>query len=232
MAVALDFTMIVLGIFGADIALIGGSLLAVRPQVDKAMTKIPSKSFFSFGTPLDWLNNSLRFFTISFFASLAYLIMTTANIGVGTMPLGSDNMLFFSIIFLVIGVIFVIRTTEFIHSPYSDNNFNAAKITYWFIQIGLQVSLLVFVSITQILNLLLFYPLLQGLIHKLSIFSIVFNSSVVLSFIAMFPFVWAILFRLRENFTLRDFGILVCFFSPFIVLSVLGALIIMGFNLL
>jgi hypothetical protein len=226
----LDFTIIVASIFASDIALIGGSVLALKPEIEKSIQKIPNKSFFSFGTPFDWLNSSMRFFTVSFFASLAYLIMNAANIYVGNMPFGSDNMLIFSITFLVVGVIFLIRIYEFIHFPYSDFNHQAARITYWSIQIGTQIVLLAFVTICLIFNEVMFYYLFQGLIHKVNVFSILFNTSVVISFIAMVPFVSAILFRTRDKFKIRDIVVMTSFFSPFIILSALGFMAILGFN--
>jgi hypothetical protein len=221
---------VVITVFACDVALVGGALLAIKPHVNKAMKKIPDKSFFSFGTPLDWLNASIRFFTISLFTSLAYLLMTVSNIGVGNMPFGSDHMLIFSIAFLIFGIIFVVRISEFIHSPYSDTNYIAAKITYRAINVGVQISLLAFVVVSQVFNVLLCYTLLQGLLYKLTAFVILYNASVVLSFIAMLPLVWAIIFRLKDKFRRRDLAVMISFILPYLILSFLGILIILGFN--
>jgi hypothetical protein len=228
--IVLDLSTFIGIILAIDAGAVIGTLVLVRPEIEKAMKKSRDKELLRKDPPLDWLNNSNRFFGLSLFASLAYLIMVSFNFGVGAMPFGSDSMLFFSLAFFVLAIIHLFRISEFIHSPSSKANMTVSRIYYWFAEIGFRVSFMGFIITIEVFNGLMFYLILVGLMHNITLFGIMFDSAVIISFATVFPIGLNTLFHPRKQANRKDSAIFVIFYLPEIVLIVAGFLLIMGFK--
>lgn len=223
------FIGIILAIDGGAVV---GTLFAIKPEVEKALEKSDNKELFRTDAPLVWLSNANRFFILSLFASLAYLIFISFNFGVGTMPFGSDYMLFFSLGFFVFAFIHLLRVSEFIYSPSSMTHVTISKIYYWFVEIAVRVSLIAFYICLEIINAIMFYAIVFGLIAKgyITIVGIVYASSITISFATAYLVIWDVVFHLRKKATRKDELVYVGFLSPWIILTIIGLLMSLGFK--
>jgi hypothetical protein len=228
--IVLDLSTLTSVILVADIGLIGGGLILVRPEIEKAIKKSYDWELLRKDPPLNWLNNSIRIFFLSLFASFAYLIMVSFNFGIGMIPFGSNYMLAFSLTFFAFGLILLFRISEFIHAPNSERNMLISKIIYWFAQIVIRVGFIGFFIIIQVFNGLSFYFILLSLVKHITLLGVLYNSTVVLSFIAVFPITWNIIFHLTKQTQRKDLALIIIWCLPWIVLAVAGFLLRMGFK--
>lgn len=207
-----------------SIGLLGGSTILLKPEVEKAMRKAKIDRLYK-ETPLDLVVTCNRFFLIAFFACSANVIMTNFNFGVGAMPFGSDQMLFLGIAFFMLGMVFVFRIGEFVLRPKASSNIIYGKITYWFSEIGMRVSMLALLVFFQIINATMFYGTLIGKITLLGTF---YDAFIILSFISMFPLIWGILYRLKDKFRRKDLAVIIGFFLPWFYLFGVSILFMAG----
>jgi hypothetical protein len=219
----------VIAILAMDLAAEIG-LIPIKPAVEKAVAKTKNALLLVSDPPINWLAYCHRFFLTSLVSGFVYLVMISFNFGVGAMPLGSDYMLFFSLAFFLLGIAHLSRVLEFVFSPSSKIHMTISKIYYWFVEISVRVSFILFFVFLEAFNGFMFYLVVLGLMKHVTFLGIIFNLSVVLSFIAAFPLGRNVLFYLRKETTRKDLAVFVVFYLPEIVLLIAGFLLILGFK--
>ena len=149
------------------------------------------------------------------------MILTAEDIGVGQTVI--NFLLSFVIISFLFGLIFIVRIIWFVVYPASTANIFAGKVLRKVAKYGQKFVGFAFMIILQSFNGLALYTILANIIvfnQDVSLFAIVYVPTLVLSFIAMFPKTYDIIFRYQDDMRRRDWITLICFYSPWAVFEV------------
>jgi hypothetical protein len=119
----------------------------------------------------------------------------------------------------------------FIFEPASVTNIKTGYYLNTGLGIVVRLLLIGFIVMSQIVNILLFYLTSLSLMVKLTFFAAIYSSAVVISFVAMFPFLWTVLFRLKEKGTRKDYLVIIGFTLPYTILTIFGVLFTLGLKL-
>jgi len=232
MVVGLDVGSVV--IFAIDAAMVGGAGLVFKPEISKKMKDESGKELRKHESPLNWLFISTRYFAISFFASLASLVVEIANVGIEGTPSVGWLMFVFAVIFCAMGFVFIIRIWEFLRMPSSKANILFGKIFYWFMEGGIRISFIGLVALFQVFNAIMLSIILQSaFVHNIILppITVLYGFTLILSFVGMVPVTWSVLLHLREQIRHRDWFFIVSFISPWILLIIIAFLAIVGIQL-
>lgn len=182
-------------------------------------------------SPINWLKGAFLFSIISLLSGFSLAFFATSNYGI-TLP---ENMMNFLTI-LTIGeflcsLLLMCRVAWFIFEPTSITNVKTGYYLNHGLRVIVRLLLIAFITMSQIVNVLLFYLTSLSLTVNFTFFAAIYSAAVVISFIAMFPFLWAVLFRLKEKGTRKDYLVIICFTLPYTVLSIFGVLLAFGLKL-
>jgi hypothetical protein len=209
-------------IFAADVGLFVMAIF-IAPEIKKAMRNKASKELLSLESPLNWLKSSTLFFVLSTLSSLGYGIIDVSNIGVEsnqTVGYLIGDLFIFSVVLFILGLLFTFRIIWFIIDPASKSNILAGKLLKTVIFVGVRGIFAICIIFFQLIN-----GLMLGLILNLIFvsheavnpFVFVYLPTLVLSFIAVIPFLYRTVFHFDEKNRIRDWAIVFCYFSPWIV---------------
>jgi hypothetical protein len=218
------------GIFGADIALFGMAVLFI-PEIRKLIRRKDSRELLRHESPINWLKISTISFLYSILSSVAYGLVNVTNVGFEYNPPIIEYLLIFCVAFFLFGLLYTVRVIWFIIDPASKANITAGKVIEKTITIGVKIILISFISVLQIFNGIMLYLILDAIfvIHgMLTWFAIAYLPTLILSFIATIPNLHGILFRLKQETRIRDWIVIFCFYSPWIVLIISTFLLKVG----
>jgi hypothetical protein len=231
--VVVGFSDVILVILPCDVAMLL-AVFAFEQRTRTLMKRKESKPLIQFESPLNWLKNCALFSFVSIIAGLGYETMNIVGIESNAPIVGNWSLLFFAIAFFVIGLIYILRITVFMIDPASKTNIFAGKLIYMVLEVGMRVILLSFVVILQFFNGSIFSLIIKGTVLQ-NIFptpiAILYASTIVLSFIAMVPLTYTIMFRLRQQVKRWGWVVMASFFSPWFILIIASALLSIGIKL-
>jgi hypothetical protein len=218
-----------IGILAGDIALFAMAVIFAQ-EIRKAMKTKASKELLKSESPLDWLKLSIEFFVFSLLSSLVYGIVNVQDVGIESNPLIEYSFVF-CITFFLLGLLCTVRITWFIIDPSSKANILAGKILKTTVDIGFRAIIGTFIVFFQIFNGIMLY-LVLGLIFVLHTaptpIELVYLPTLVLSFVAVIPLLYEVIFRFSKKTRSRYWVSMLFFFSPWILLITNGLLLHAG----
>lgn len=220
-----DFNLVMIGI---DLAMVI-ALLPIRKEINTQMNKKESKKILKGESPIQWSTNIVLFSILSFFSLMLYEIITRTDLIINVQL--NNSLLIFGITFIIFGFVSLCRLTVFVFEPASKGNIIAGKIIYLFSQIGIRFILISFIFVLQVFNLLMLGGSLSGASLRTSPLTpmvLVYLGTIVLSFIAMFPIIYNLIFHLTKQVKRLDWAIIVAFFSPWLVFTIIAVFLFFG----
>jgi hypothetical protein len=211
--VVVGFLDVILVILGCDVALIV-AVLPLGERTHKLMKKKESKSLIKVESPLNWLKSCAIFAFVSIIAGLCYETMNIIGIESNAPIFGNPSLLIFAISFFVLALIHILRITVFMIDPASKANIFAGKLIYKALQISMQVILLFFLASLQVFNGLIFPLIINGIVLQ-----------------NIFPIPLQFVFHFWKQVKRWDWAIMFSFFSPWIIIIIVGTMLQIGIKL-
>ena len=212
-----------------------GIIIALFPaehRTRQVMKIKASAEVLKLESPISWLKTTLLFSCISILSGLLYAVINNIDIGISITSMG-NYLLFATLLFFGIALLYLVRITWFVFEPTSRNNILTGKVLLALSKYGPTAIAMIVIAMVQIFNLIFLNELVQtGISQGLRIAGYIYAVTIILSFVGMFPSIWQFLFRLNEKIRRRDAFAFFIFSLPWIYLAIIGLLVSMNFELI
>jgi len=216
---------LIVAILACDLTLVLTTPIFVK-EIKEIMKKKDNKVILKQESPIDWIKSCVKFALISLLIVLAYALVKDQIIL--NQPQNVDFLFYFGIIFFLVAILHTIRYIWFIIDPLSTSNIFAGKVLLTISKYGPTAIILAFIGLLLSFNglniLQIYLPFFEQNL-PLTLFGWIFLFTLILSFVAVIPTIYVIVFHLNEKVSVWYLLAGIAFISPLILLVISSLLL-------